>query len=263
MRVHHLNCACMCPIGGKLFPAVFPRKVICHCLLVESSDGLILVDTGFAKSVLEKPRSMGLLAPLLGLKSSVKDAAVEQIKDLGFKIKDVRHLIPTHLDNDHAGAIVDFPEAIVHTSEPELNAASKPRGLVEKVRYREFKGSEENRWKIHHLNEGEDWFGFKGVRALPYTHDEILLIPLFGHTAGHFGVAVRTEEKWLFHVGDAYYDHSELTVEKTWGLKLFQWIAHGDFSLAMHNQQRLKALHQSHQDQIQIFCAHDPKEMYF
>ncbi len=29
------------------------------------------------------------------------------------------------------------------------------------------------------------------------------LVPLFGHTRGHCGVAVRTEQGWLFHAGDA------------------------------------------------------------
>jgi glyoxylase-like metal-dependent hydrolase (beta-lactamase superfamily II) len=29
------------------------------------------------------------------------------------------------------------------------------------------------------------------------------LVPLFGHTRGHCGVAVRTASGWLFHVGDA------------------------------------------------------------
>lgn len=251
----------MCPIGGKLFPSVFPREVICHCLLVESNDGLVLIDTGFAKSVLERPKSMGLLYLFLGLKSAVESAAVEQIKRLGFTAKDVRHLIPTHLDNDHAGAIFDFPEATIHTSVQELNAAVRPRGFVEKARYRQFNEGEKSRWHVHPLEDGEDWFGFKGVKAVPGTKDDILLIPLFGHTAGHFGVAVKTEGKWLLHVGDAYYNRSELTVEKTFGLRLFQWIAHGNYSLAMQNQRRLAELQQNHGDQIEMLSAHDPSEM--
>lgn len=49
MRVHHLNCGCMCPLGGPLMDG-FSRsptaRLICHCLLVETERGLVLVDTG-------------------------------------------------------------------------------------------------------------------------------------------------------------------------------------------------------------------------
>src|SRR5438552_1900579 len=41
MRVHHLNCATMCPLlGGLLNPE---KKLVCHCLLVETpAAGLVL-----------------------------------------------------------------------------------------------------------------------------------------------------------------------------------------------------------------------------
>ena len=44
-RVHHLNCGTMLPLGRRL-PAVMPRDLVAHCLLVERTDGLTLVDTG-------------------------------------------------------------------------------------------------------------------------------------------------------------------------------------------------------------------------
>ena len=40
---------------------------------------------------------------------------------------------------------------------------------------------------------------------------QVLLIPLFGHTLGHCGVAVQQGERWLLHVGDAYYLRDELS----------------------------------------------------
>jgi len=42
------------------------------------------------------------------------------------------------------------------------------------------------------------------VRALPGARDDVLLIPLPGHSRGHCGVAVKTGEGWLLHCGDAY-----------------------------------------------------------
>jgi glyoxylase-like metal-dependent hydrolase (beta-lactamase superfamily II) len=42
---------------------------------------------------------------------------------------------------------------------------------------------------------------------------EVLLIPLFGHTLGHCGVAVRRGNRWLLHAGDAYYLRVELATD--------------------------------------------------
>lgn len=51
MRIHHLNCISTCPLGGKLMDAktdsiVKRGYLTCHCLLLENSDELALVDTG-------------------------------------------------------------------------------------------------------------------------------------------------------------------------------------------------------------------------
>ncbi|HET6344994.1 MAG TPA: MBL fold metallo-hydrolase, partial [Myxococcota bacterium] len=41
MRIHHLNCISMCPLGGRLMDgrsSVFePAHLVCHCLLVETN----------------------------------------------------------------------------------------------------------------------------------------------------------------------------------------------------------------------------------
>jgi glyoxylase-like metal-dependent hydrolase (beta-lactamase superfamily II) len=46
MKIHHLNCGSMCPIAGRLLPNIFPKEICCHCLFIETSDKLILVDAG-------------------------------------------------------------------------------------------------------------------------------------------------------------------------------------------------------------------------
>jgi hypothetical protein len=60
MRIHHLNCGCMCPIGGPLFDGFSrgPRaRLVCHCLLVETDQGLVLIDTGFGLRDVKAPYS--------------------------------------------------------------------------------------------------------------------------------------------------------------------------------------------------------------
>ena len=52
MRVHHLNCGTSCPHGRAAARTaragcLEPARMVCHCLLIETDDGLVLVDTGF------------------------------------------------------------------------------------------------------------------------------------------------------------------------------------------------------------------------
>lgn len=120
MRVHHLNCGCMCPFGGALYDG-FSRSPLahlsCHCLLLETdSHGLVLVDTGIGLQDMARPgyRLSGFFRLFNNIQFDRRLSAWQQIVDLGFKPEDVRHIILTHLDFDHAGGISDFPQARVH-----------------------------------------------------------------------------------------------------------------------------------------------------
>src|SRR5690606_34570364 len=131
-RVHHLNCATMCPVAGFLFGGTRVRgHMVAHCLLVETErDGLVLVDTGFG--------TPGLSAPFLRLAGPALDhseTAVVQILGLGYRTQDVRHIVVTHLDLDHAGGLADFPEAKVHLHAREHAAAMARSHFKERERY--------------------------------------------------------------------------------------------------------------------------------
>jgi hypothetical protein len=59
MRVYHLNASTMCPMGARFVNrsgGVFQRgRLVCHVLLVEANDGLVLVDTGFGMNDITNP----------------------------------------------------------------------------------------------------------------------------------------------------------------------------------------------------------------
>ncbi|MEO0337024.1 MAG: hypothetical protein AAF202_11545, partial [Pseudomonadota bacterium] len=175
-----------------------------------------------------------------------------------------RHLVPTHLDLDHAGGILDFPDAQVHTLEPEFHAAMNAKSFFKTQRYKSCQWTKETKWQIHRENYGEKWFGFDAVREIPGLPPEILIIPLFGHTAGHFGVAIQTKEGWILHAGDAFYDHRELelTGSPHFAWKLFQNAVHNDVRLALKNQKRLADLANSEQGNVKIICSHDTQEFH-
>ena len=118
MRIHHLNTGTMCPIGKRLVNgsgSIFQRgRMVCHCLLVESDDGLVLVDTGIGLGDIADPPRLGRkwvrrTTPRL----DPAETASQQVKALGFAPDDVRHLLLTHLDRDHAGGVpADFPNQV-------------------------------------------------------------------------------------------------------------------------------------------------------
>tara|TARA_Y100000768_G_scaffold388859_1_gene387993 strand:- start:7500 stop:8276 length:777 start_codon:yes stop_codon:yes gene_type:complete len=251
----------MCPVGGKLFPNIFPQEICCHVLLIESDNRLILVDTGLGLADFQDPSRLGIMHYFLGIQGRIEEAAINQIKKLGFSPSDVTDLIPTHLDLDHAGGIPDFTGARVHTLQKEYDAAQKRGTFLHKHRYRKVHWNQDTKWKIHDENYGENWFGFQAVRQLEDLPPEILLIPLFGHTQGHFGVAVKTEKGWLLHAGDAFYNENEILIDNKsiFGLKMFQRIVHEDHTRAIENQKKLKDLREQNA-QISVFCSHDPKQ---
>ncbi|RZL98332.1 MAG: MBL fold metallo-hydrolase, partial [Sphingomonas sp.] len=58
MRIHHLNCGTCCPAGGRLFDGYTPHgaaHLVCHCLLIETDAGLVLVDTGYGTRDVDHP----------------------------------------------------------------------------------------------------------------------------------------------------------------------------------------------------------------
>ncbi|MBL9008011.1 MAG: MBL fold metallo-hydrolase [Myxococcales bacterium] len=267
MKIHHLNCATFCPplVGTRLNDH---GMLVCHCLLIESPTGLILVDTGLGKKAIEHP---ALCMPpgmawMLGPALNLAETAAQQIERLGFSPRDVRHVLVTHLDFDHAGGLSDFPEAAVHVFEDEYQAAMRPSGLMEKARYCEPLWEHGPRWQRHRLQGGEPWFGFARVRALPDVPglaDELLIVPVQGHSRGHCAIAVKGDTGWLLHCGDAYFYHGELEATGrrcTALLSAFQNIAQVDGEERRHNQERLRQLALQHGNQVQLFCAHDPSE---
>jgi len=259
-RVHHLNTASIQGIS------VLGQHLVCHVLLLETSDaGLVLVDTGLgSKDYLNMRARLGsefakvyarpLIDPSL--------AAVEQIKGMGFDPNDVRHIVQTHLDLDHVGGLADFPDALVHVHATELDAARRRDGFRAKRRYRPNLLFEHNpKWRTY-THGGEQWNGFDAVRGLDGLGDDILMVPLFGHTHGHCGIAVNDGHRWLLAAGDAYFDAREIKLPQRKcgpGPEFFQLIVTTERSKRRRNQDRLRALHADHPE-IGIFCGHNPFE---
>lgn len=238
-----------------------PDRLVAHCLLVEGDNGLTLVDTGIGTGDIADPSRLG--APFVAAVGAVLDleeTAVMQVRALGHDPADVRDVVVTHLDLDHAGGLGDFPKARVHVHADELGAARARRHPKERGRYIGAQWAHGPDW-VEHGAGGEDWYGFDAVRAVG---EDVLLVPLPGHSRGHSAVAVRRPSGgWFLHAGDAYFFHAEKLQPPRCpsGLRAFQSVVQMDRRARLANAERLRELHARHSADVTVFSSHDAREL--
>jgi len=171
------------------------------CGLVETDDGLALIDTGPGLEDYSNPHWMMRLFPIIfQAPLDPQEAAINQVQRLGYKPEDVRHIILTHMHFDHCGGLTDFPWAKVHVHRREYEAFAGKLHRWTDLAYiqRHITGVVE--WKFHETGDGK-WYEFDAIR-LPFE-PEMWLVPLHGHSQGHCGVAVKTGLGWFFNAADA------------------------------------------------------------
>jgi glyoxylase-like metal-dependent hydrolase (beta-lactamase superfamily II) len=257
LRVHHLSCAHLkrLKMSGLQF--------VCHVLLIETpNSGLVLVDSGLGTADYRAINSRLGWGFASGYAKPVIDpalAAITQVQALGFDPRDVRHIVQTHLDLDHVGGLSDFPWAAVHVHETERQVALARKGLKARGRYRPLMWAHHPNWQTY-SEEGEPWFGFRAVRSLEGLPEEILAIPLFGHTHGHCGIAIETADGWLLDAGDSFFDPREVNGPRRvcdTRVRLFEAVVTTNRPLRVANQDRLRAFITQRPD-VDVFSAHDP-----
>ena len=109
--------------------------------------------------------------------------------------------------------------------------------------------------------QGEKWFNLEKVKGFPLFQDEILMIPLLGHSKGHCGIAIKQQDGWVFFCGDAYFSHLQLNPQnKLRTLAKLERIFAENNAMRLDNLHKIQQLAQS-QKNIDIICAHDPVEL--
>jgi glyoxylase-like metal-dependent hydrolase (beta-lactamase superfamily II) len=256
VNVHCLNCGTMHP---RLAPIFAPRRSRgpSLCMLIETERRLVLIDAGFGTRDMSDLRRLGLANLLLNARADPLTPAVRQIERLGFDVTDI---ICTHLDRDHAGGLRDFPGVRVHVLPEEVEAATKPRKIMERERYRRCHFERGPKWVTHRVNNSARWFGMECIRGLPELPPEIVMIPLQGYTHGHCGVAVDTGHGWVLHCGDAYYLKRELAKKAPIGVRSFRRMAHLNLPRAEKVMERIERAVEESQGAVTTIAAHDRTE---
>lgn len=273
LKVHHLNCATMCPLCERLLRGrgswLKPTRFVCHCLLLETDTGLVLVDSGLGRDdVRDANRTLGRgFVTLMRPRLDMAETAYEQVKALGFSPDDVQHIVPTHLDLDHAGGLRDFPKARVHVLQSEYAQVLNP-DWREAMRFRAVHFEHRPDW-VRYTAATDQWFGLDAIRLLPELGIELYLIPLRGHTRGHCGVAVRVSEdsetstgQWLLHCGDAYFHVNQIhdPANVPVGILAFEKLVQTIPAQRAESLRKLVQLARAHGQHIRLFSAHDASE---
>jgi N-acyl homoserine lactone hydrolase len=140
--------------------------------LIQTDDGSnILVDTGFGPQMVEMSRR----PDHQGARVTENDLVVNQLALLGVRPENVRYLIATHFDGDHAGCLATFPDAevVVQRRHYDVAKAGHPRFANTRDQW----GDPRLRYR---LVDGD-------AELLPGVE----LIETSGHVPGHQSVLVR------------------------------------------------------------------------
>ena len=229
--------------SATMYPKFLNWKVENLAILVETNGGLVLVDTGLGVHDHVTPsKKVKFFRFQMGIPYAPEEPLVRQLPQMGFNINDVKHIVMTHLHFDHAGGLADFPWVQVHLHKKELDAKNKPGTWLERFAYDQADFAHHPDWVIYeHCTE--KWYEFDAI-PLPFE-PKMYLIPLFGHTSGHCGVAIQDGSGWIFQAADSIPTNAEFDLTPGW-LNRMVIGSHVD---------RIKAFAQSHPE-VRVLAGH-------
>ena len=158
-------------------------------LLVESRDGLVLVEAGYGDKWTDRERAMYELEPR---------TAVDALAELSVDPRDIAHVVLTHLHFDHAAGLTRagaagpepvFPSARIHVQRQEWLDALANRSTMTRTYFRS------------HLDPVATQVELHDGACTPLAGIE--LIPTAGHTWGHQSILIAAPDGPVLFAGDA------------------------------------------------------------
>lgn len=169
--------------------------------------GPVLIDTGFHGSVAVDPKqNLGRISTRLfkDIEMRPEQAVAAQLRERGIDPGSVRHVVMSHLHNDHASAMSDFPGATFLFTNREWEAAQEPRGQLRGYVRRQFDHAFDYRLIDFDTAQAGSFASF--ARSLDLFGDEsIRLVFTPGHTPGHFSVVLKLARREALLTIDAAY----------------------------------------------------------
>lgn len=162
-----------------------------HCLLIETGQKLVLIETGFGPKLNSKHQKM--------YARTNEDLFQKNLNHLGFRLEDIDIVIPTHFHLDHVGGFTDGSEG-----------RWKPR--FTKAKYFIQRREWEDATHPHRLSKGsylpENFVPVVDAHQEEWLDGDAEILPglnvfLTGaHTHGHQAILLHSEGETLFCGGD-------------------------------------------------------------
>lgn len=237
------------------------RTIVNHVVAIELPSGdLALIDTGIGSAARRDPvRYMG---PAPGTvfrpDRDPSGSALAQLEAMGRSAGEVRHVLMTHLDGDHASGLSDFPGATVHVHRAELAAVAKP-SPKERGRFVAADWAHGPQWSEFDTIGGAADFEGIPAREIEELGIEVLALELPGHTRGHTGYAVRVGDGWFVHAGDAFYHSGAIEPDgrQSRFFAFFERVIASFPDRLAANHERLRAA--AARDDLTVVCTHSPE----
>ena len=224
--------------------------------MLTDGNRVVLVDSGIGLHDVADPIARVGEEPIkvAGFKFIESVTAARQLEAMSVYREAVTDIILTHCDADHVGGLADFPHATVHLSTEEL--ANVESG---NPRFSSLQFSHGPKWQAYATNDS--MFFDLTARTVKTSLDiDIQLVPLFGHTLGHCGVALVNDDSMTFHIGDAYYLRAELD-DPEHLMDEISALAAEDDSQRRQSLEKLRHLHKGAHPDLQMFGYHDLTEL--
>jgi N-acyl homoserine lactone hydrolase len=142
--------------------------------LIQTDDGTnVLVDTGFPREMVGAYRQASEPGPRV----DEEEYVVNRLAALGLTPKDIRYLVATHLDGDHAGGHDEFPDSEIVIQQEHLDAARTLERFQRNRAHWDAPG-------LHYRTVDGDTELLPGIELIKTT----------GHKPGHQSVLVRLPE---------------------------------------------------------------------
>lgn len=256
MTVHALEAGLQRLDGGAMFGVVpkplWERRIPAdernriplglRCLLVESPDALVLVDTGVGNKETEKFRE------IYGIENEGSPTRLEDaIREAGHPPEDIDVLISTHLHFDHAGGnTMVEPDGRVR---PAFPAA---RHVVQKAEF-EFAQIQNERIRASYMAENYMPVQEAGLWDFVEGEAEIMpgvsVIPTPGHTPHHQSVLVRSEGETACFLADLIPTTAHVPLP---------WIMGYDLEPLVTLESKRTLLERAREEEWLLIFEHDP-----
>jgi N-acyl homoserine lactone hydrolase len=220
-------------MANMLFDERWSGWLPIYVWVIEHEEGVIVVDTGESSRVHERgyhPRWHPFYRRAAQFSVQPEEEIGPQLRAVGMRARDVRHVVLTHLHTDHAGGLAHLSGVRTWVHRGELKRASGMGGKIQ--------GYLPHRWPKWWEPE---MIQFAAQAVGPFAESvaltrrgDVRIVPTPGHTPHHVSVFVEGEPSY-FLAGDTSYNQELLLAGKIDGVS-------PDVEVSRKTHEKIKAL---------------------